>query len=53
MFVPVHFLLFVLLLTAGCGKTQEESRYHIAYLNKDKTGIVEVPYEMRQQQQRP
>ena len=47
MFVPVLFLLFVLLLTAGCGKTQEESRYHIAYLNKDKTGIVEVPYEMK------
>lgn len=47
MFVPVLFLLFVLLLTAGCGKPQEESRYHIAYLNKDKTGIVEVPYEMK------
>ncbi len=47
MFVPVLFLLFVSLLTAGCGKTQEESRYHIAYLNKDKTGIVEVPYEMK------
>ena len=47
MFVPVLFLLFVLLLTAGCGKTQEESRYHIAYLNKDKTGIVEVPYEIK------
>ena len=47
MFVPVLFLLFVLLFTAGCGKTQEESRYHIAYLNKDKTGIVEVPYEMK------
>lgn len=48
MFAPVFFLLFVLLLTAGCGKTQEESRYHIAYLNKDKTGIVEVPYEMKE-----
>ncbi len=47
MFVPVLFLLFVLLFTAGCGKTQEESRYHIAYLNKDKTGIVEVPYEIK------
>ncbi len=47
MFVPVLFLLFVLLLTTGCGKSQEESRYHIAYLNKDKTGIVEVPYEMK------
>lgn len=47
MFAPVLFLLFVLLFTAGCGKTQEESRYHIAYLNKDKTGIVEVPYEMK------
>ena len=47
MFMPVLFLLFVLLLTAGCGKPQEESRYHIAYLNKDKTGIVEVPYEMK------
>lgn len=47
MLVPVLFLLFVLLLTAGCGKTQEESRYHIAYLNKDKTGIVEVPYEIK------
>ena len=47
MFVPVLFLLFVSLFTAGCGKTQEESRYHIAYLNKDKTGIVEVPYEMK------
>ena len=47
MFVPVLFLLFVSLLTAGCGKTQEESRYHIAYLNKDKTGIVEVPYEIK------
>lgn len=47
MFMPVLFLLFALLLTAGCGKPQEESRYHIAYLNKDKTGIVEVPYEMK------
>lgn len=40
-------LPIVLLMLAGCTKTQEssESEYHIEYLNKDKTGIVKVDYE--------
>lgn len=42
------FLLpIVLLMLAGCTKTQDESKceYHIEYLNKDKTSIVKVDYE--------
>lgn len=40
-------LLFVLLLllSAGCGRGQDDSVYHIEYLNKEKTRIVDVPYE--------
>ena len=29
----------------GCGGKQTVSKYHIEYLNKEKTGIVEMPYE--------
>ncbi len=40
-------LLGVLLMLAGCTNTQSESgsKYHIEYLNKEKTGIVDVDYE--------
>lgn len=32
-------------LMAGCGSEPEQSAYHIEYLNKEKSRIVEVPYE--------
>lgn len=32
-------------LMAGCGSKPEQSAYHIEYLNKDKSRIVEVSYE--------
>lgn len=30
---------------AGCGKSKDESVYHVEYLNKEKTKLVKVPYE--------
>ena len=36
---PAVFLL------AGCGNDEVSSEYNIEYLNKDKTKIVDVPYE--------
>lgn len=33
------------LLLAGCGNDEVSSEYNIEYLNKDKTKIVDVPYE--------
>ncbi len=38
-------LLLVLLFSAGCGEEEVSSEYHIEYLNKEKTKIVEVAYE--------
>ena len=38
------FILAVILLT-GCGNNEVASEYHIEYLNKEKTKIVDVPYE--------
>lgn len=37
--------LLVLLSAAGCQKREEESAYHIEYLNKEKDRIIEVDYE--------
>lgn len=34
-----------LYLITGCGNEPEQSAYHIEYLNKEKTRIVNVPYE--------
>ena len=41
------FLIVVLciLFLAGCGKDKDNGKYHIVYLNKDKTGIVEAAYK--------
>lgn len=42
------FLLFAAVLACamtGCGDEEEESAYHIEYLNKDKSRLVEVPYQ--------
>lgn len=36
-------LLFLLL--TGCGQEQVASEYHIEYLNKEKTRIIEMPYQ--------
>lgn len=43
----LFFLLTVLglLLFAGCGNNNTESKYYVEYLNKSKTGIEQVPYE--------
>ena len=38
-------LLSISSVVAGCGSEQEESAYHIEYLNKDKTCIIKMPYE--------
>ncbi len=35
----------LLCLLVGCGQEAEESSYHIEYVNKERTKIVEVPYE--------
>ena len=32
-------------ILAGCGNDEVSSEYNIEYLNKDKTKIVDVPYE--------
>lgn len=31
--------------TRGCSNGKETSKYNIEYLNKDKTGIAEMPYD--------
>ena len=42
----VFLLAFLcMLLLAGCSKGKETSKYNIEYLNKDKTGIAEMPYD--------
>ena len=42
----VFLLAFLcMLLLAGCSNGKETSKYNIEYLNKDKTGIVAVPYD--------
>lgn len=38
-------LLLLSVLLSGCGKEETDSAYHVEYLNKSKTKIVEVPYE--------
>lgn len=38
-------LLPLLLLLTGCGQEQVSSEYHIEYLNKEKTRIIEMPYQ--------
>lgn len=38
-------LLLFFILLSGCAKEEQGSPYHIEYLNKAKTKIVEVPYE--------
>jgi len=43
------FMAFFIFLIAGCGDSrdmEEECAYHIYYLNKDITKIMEQPYEM-------
>mgnify|MGYP002680884659 CR=1 FL=1 len=37
--------ILAVVLLAGCGNNEVDSEYHIEYLNKEKTKIVEVPYE--------
>lgn len=37
--------LLLAFLCVGCGQKEQESQYKVIYLNKDKTGIVEVAYE--------
>ena len=42
------FLLFAAVLAyamTGCGNENEESAYHIEYLNKDRNRLVDAPYE--------
>lgn len=41
------FILLPLLLLffAGCGQEEVSGEYHIEYLNKEKTKIIEMPYE--------
>lgn len=34
-----------LLVTGGCGNASGDSEYHIEYLNKEKTKIIQIPYE--------
>ena len=42
----VFLLAFLcMLLLVGCSNGKETSKYNIEYLNKDKTGIVAVPYD--------
>ena len=42
----VFLLAFLcMLLLAGCSNGNETSKYNIEYLNKDKTGIAEMPYD--------
>ena len=41
----VFFLLLLLLFAGGCGKEETDSRYHVEYLNKEKTKIIKMPYE--------
>ena len=42
----VFLLAFLcILLLAGCSNGKETSKYNIEYLNKDKTGIAEMPYD--------
>ena len=42
----VFLLAFLcMLLLAGCSNGKETSKYNIEYLNKDKTGIAEMPYD--------
>lgn len=41
----IWLLPMVLLLLLGCGTNEVASEYHIEYLNKEKTRIVEVSYE--------
>ena len=37
--------ILAVVLLAGCENNEVDSEYHIEYLNKEKTKIVEVPYE--------
>ena len=39
------FFLLLLGFVAGCNEETTDSAYHIEYLNKEKTKIVNVPYE--------
>ncbi len=43
----IFFLLVFVVISvfAGCGEQEEQSAYHIEYLNKEKSRIVSVPYE--------
>lgn len=43
MLLTVTFL--ILIIMAGCKGETEDGAYHIEYLNKEKTKLVEVPYE--------
>lgn len=43
----ILFPLLLVVLVSGCGEEQEIGAYHIEYLNKEKTRIVDVPYEPR------
>ena len=43
--IMVLGFLILSLIFFGCGGEKTESGYHIEYLNKEKTGILELPYE--------
>lgn len=45
--INILLMLIGVCLLAGCGQdNNEDSKYHIFYMNKDKTKIVEQPYEI-------
>lgn len=48
----LSFILLVSLFT-GCGRQEtDDSAYHIYYLNKEKTKVVEQPYDLKRARQR-
>lgn len=44
-YIGFGMALIFLYLMAGCESEREQSAYHIEYLNKEKSRIVDVPYE--------
>ena len=40
--------IFLVSLFTGCGRQEtDDSAYHIYYLNKEKTKVVEQPYDLK------
>ena len=41
--------IFLVSLFTGCGRQEtDDSAYHIYYLNKEKTKVVEQPYDLKE-----